>query len=156
MVFEKGKAGHEDGRRNLVPAGEPDQHFDCDDVLVAVGQENAFPWVERDCGIEFEKGMPKVNTKTMQSSVPNIFFGGDAAFGPKNIIWAVAHGHDAAVSIDLFCHGADVTTRPSPLVNIMSQKLSIHEWAYDNDVLLDRRYKVRYALNHRTLKAVNL
>src|SRR5439155_1039699 len=75
MVFEKVKAVHENGRRNLVPTGEPDQHFDCDDVLVAVGQENAFPWVERDCGIEFEKGMPKVNTKTMQSSVPNIFFG---------------------------------------------------------------------------------
>src|SRR2546427_13228531 len=100
MVFEKVKAVHENGRRNLVPTGEPDQHFDCDDVLVAVGQENAFPWVERDCGIEFEKGMPKVNTKTMQSSVPNIFFGGDAAFRPKNIILAVAHGPEAALSID--------------------------------------------------------
>ena len=89
------------GRRDLVPTGEPDQHFPCDDVLVAVGQENAFPWIERDCGIEFDKwNMPKVDPKTMASTNPKVFFGGDAAFGPKNIIWAVAHGHEAAISID--------------------------------------------------------
>ena len=97
------------GRRNLVPTGEPDVHIPCDDVLVAIGQENAFPWIERDIGIEFDHwGMPKVDPMTMQSTLPNVFFGGDAAFGPKNIIWAVAHGHDAAISIDKFCHGEDV------------------------------------------------
>jgi len=154
MVFEKVKAVHENGRRNLVPTGEPDQHFDCDDVLVAVGQENAFPWVERDCGIEFEKGMPKVNTKTMQSSVPNIFFGGDAAFGPKNIIWAVAHGHDAAVSIDKLLNGEDIAERPAPGVSLMSQKMGIHEWSYDNEIHADMRYKVPWRDIKITLKNV--
>ena len=101
------------GRRNLVPTGEPDVHMECDDVLVAVGQENAFPWIERDIGIEFDKwDMPVVDKITMQSTNPKVFFGGDAAFGPKNIIWAVAHGHEAAVSIDLFCNGEDVKVRP--------------------------------------------
>jgi NADPH-dependent glutamate synthase beta subunit-like oxidoreductase len=89
-----------------VPTGEPDQLVECDDVLVAIGQENAFPWIERDIGLEFDKWkMPVVDKITMQSTNPKVFFGGDAAFGPKNIIWAVAHGHDAAVSIDKFCQG---------------------------------------------------
>ena len=101
VTFEKVKAEYDaKGRRNLVPSGEPDQTIACDDVLVAVGQENAFPWIERDCGVEFDKwNMPKVDPKTMGSTNPKVFFGGDAAFGPKNIIWAVAHGHDAALSI---------------------------------------------------------
>src|SRR5213592_2131004 len=154
MVFEKVKAVHESGRRNLVPTGEPDQHFDCDDVLVAVGQENAFPWVERDCGIEFEKGMPKVNTKTMQSSVPNIFFGGDAAFGPKNIIWAVAHGHDAAISIDKILQGEDINERPDPMTNLASQKMGIHEWSYDNEISPEERYKVPWAKAEKALKSI--
>ncbi len=101
VTFQKVKAEYDaKGRRNLVPSGEPDQTIDCDDVLVAVGQENAFPWIERDCGVEFDKwNMPKVDATTMGSTNPKVFFGGDAAFGPKNIIWAVAHGHDAALSI---------------------------------------------------------
>jgi ferredoxin len=86
--------------------------------------------------------MPKVDRRTMQASLPNVFFGGDAAFGPKNIIWAVAHGHDAAISIDLFCRGADLRDRPPPMVNLASQKMGIHEWSYDNDVSIDLRYKV--------------
>jgi formate dehydrogenase (NADP+) beta subunit len=144
MVFEKVAAKHDEkGRRNLVPTGEPDIEIDCDDVLVAVGQENSFPWIERDIGLDFDKwGMPKVDPKTMQSGLPHVFFGGDAAFGPKNIIWAVAHGHDAAVSIDKFCHGETVKDRPSPLVNLASQKMGIHEWSYDNDISNDLRYKV--------------
>ena len=144
MVFEKVKAVYDErGRRSLVASGEPDQHFECDDVLVAVGQENAFPWMERDIGLEFDKwGMPVVGQVTMQSSIPKVFFGGDAAFGPKNIIWAVAHGHEAAVSIDRFCNGEDVGTRPPPMTNLMSQKMGIHEWSYDNDVSNDIRYKV--------------
>jgi ferredoxin len=144
VVFEKVKAEYDaKGRRNLVPTGEPDQHFPCDDVLVAVGQENAFPWIERDIGIEFDKwDMPKVDTKSMASTHPKVFFGGDAAFGPKNIIWAVAHGHDAALSIHKLCSGEDVNERPLPEVEIVSQKMGIHEWSYDNDIALDKRYRV--------------
>ena len=144
MTFEKVKAEYDDkGRRKLVPTGEPEQHFDCDDVLVAVGQENAFPWIERDIGLEFDKwGLPVVDKLTMQSTVPTVFFGGDAAFGPKNIIWAVAHGHEAAISIDKFCNGEDLKERPAPLVNLMSQKMGIHEWSYDNAISNDQRYKV--------------
>ncbi|HEX7970407.1 MAG TPA: FAD-dependent oxidoreductase [Stellaceae bacterium] len=144
VLFEKVAAKHDEkGRRSLVPTGEPAVHIECDDVLVAVGQENAFPWIERDIGLEFDRwGMPKVDTKTMQSTIPNVFFGGDAAFGPKNIIWAVAHGHDAAVSIDKLCNGEDVAQRPPPLVNLISQKMGIHEWSYDNDISLDKRYRV--------------
>jgi NADPH-dependent glutamate synthase beta subunit-like oxidoreductase/ferredoxin len=144
ITFEKVKAEFDaKGRRKLVAAGEPDQHFPCDDVLVAVGQENAFPWIERDIGIEFDQwNMPKVDTKTMASTHPKIFFGGDAAFGPKNIIWAVAHGHEAAVSIDKVLHGEDIADRPLPAVEVMSQKMGIHEWSYDNEIALDKRYKV--------------
>jgi NADPH-dependent glutamate synthase beta subunit-like oxidoreductase len=154
--FEKVKAVRDEkGRRELVPTGEPDQHFPCDDVLVAVGQENAFPWIERDIGIEFDRsGMPKVDPKTMQSTHPKIFFGGDSAFGPKNIIWAVAHGHDAAISIDKLCRGEDVNDRPPPLVNLVSQKMGIHEWSYDNDVSLDHRFKVPLRDQSVTLKDI--
>ena len=144
VLFEKVKAERDDkGRRQLVPTGEPDQHFACDDVLVAVGQENAFPWIERDLGLAFDKwDMPVVDPATMGSSLPNVFFGGDAAFGPKNIIWAVAHGHDAAVSIDRFCRGQDVSERPGPQVSMASQKMGIHEWSYDNDISNDQRFRV--------------
>jgi NADPH-dependent glutamate synthase beta subunit-like oxidoreductase len=144
ITFEKVKAEYDaKGRRKLVPSGEPDLHFPCDDVLVAVGQENAFPWIERDIGIEFDQwDMPKVDSKTMVSTHPKIFFGGDAAFGPKNIIWAVAHGHEAAVSIDKHLNGEDINDRPAPAVEVMSQKMGIHEWSYDNEIALDKRYKV--------------
>ena len=144
VAFEKVKAVYDDkGRRSLVPTGEPDVVHECDDVLVAVGQENAFPWIERDIGIEFDKwGMPVLDPATLQSSRKEVFFGGDAALGPKNIIWAVAHGHDAAISIDRLCHGEDVTVRPPPHVNLVSQKMGIHEWSYDNQVANDARFKV--------------
>jgi NADPH-dependent glutamate synthase beta subunit-like oxidoreductase len=132
-----------DGRRQLLPTGEPDMHIECDDVLVAIGQENAFPWIERDLGLAFDRwGLPKVDPKTHQSTLPQVFFGGDAAFGPKNIIWAVAHGHEAAISIDRFCRGESLSDRPPPMVNLVSQKMGIHEWSYDNEVSLDLRYKV--------------
>jgi formate dehydrogenase (NADP+) beta subunit len=144
VVFEKVAAKIDDqGRRQLLPTGEPDVVMECDDVLIAVGQENAFPWIERDIGIEFDKwGMPKVHSETMQSTLPNVFFGGDAAFGPKNIIWAVAHGHEAAVSIDKHCHGEDAQQRPAPMMNLVSQKMGIHEWSYDNDITVDKRFRV--------------
>jgi NADPH-dependent glutamate synthase beta subunit-like oxidoreductase len=158
VTFEKVKAVYDDkGKRSLVPTGEPDPHYDCDDVLVAVGQENAFPWIERDIGIEFDKwGMPKVDPKTMCSTQPKVFFGGDAAFGPKNIIWAVAHGHDAAISIDKLLHGEDIAQRPPPDVARISQKMGIHEWSYDNDISNDLRYRVPHYDKELALKDVRI
>ena len=147
VLFEKVKAEYDaKGRRKLVPTGEPDQHFECDDVLVAVGQENAFPWIERDIGIEFDKwDMPKVDPSDHASTNPKVFFGGDAAFGPKNIIWAVAHGHEAAVSIDKFLQRRGRQRPPAARGEVVSQKMGIHEWSYDNDISLDKRYKVPHA-----------
>jgi formate dehydrogenase beta subunit len=144
MTFEKVHAEYDArGRRQLVPTGEPEQFFECDDVLVAIGQENAFPWIERDIGLEFnEWDMPVVDETTFQSTNKRVFFGGDAAFGPKNIIWAVAHGHDAAISIHKMCVGEDITERPPPGMNITSTKMGIHEWSYDNNISLDLRFKV--------------
>ena len=156
VVFEKVKAEYDDkGRRKLVPSGEPDQHIECDDVLVAVGQENSFPWIERDIGLEFDKwDMPKVDPKTFVSTNPKVFFGGDAAFGPKNIIWAVAHGHEAAVSIDKFLSGEDINDRPRPRSRSCRQKMGIHEWSYDNDIANDKRYRVPTRDNVIALKDI--
>jgi NADPH-dependent glutamate synthase beta subunit-like oxidoreductase len=156
MVFEKVKAEYDaKGRRKLVNAGEPDQTFECDDVLVAVGQENAFPWIERDIGVDFnEWGMPKVDAVTFRSTHEKIFFGGDAAFGPKNIIWAVAHGHEAAVSIDKFLNGEDIAQRPLPTTTLISQKMGIHEWSYKNEVVLDERYAVPHEKNEIALSSI--
>jgi formate dehydrogenase (NADP+) beta subunit len=158
MSFEKVKAVQDaKGRRSLVPSGEPEQHFECDDVLVAVGQENAFPWIERDIGIEFDQsGMPVVDKATMQTTLPQVFFGGDAAFGPKNIIWAVAHGHDAAISIDKLCSGEDVRQRPGPMVTLLSQKMGIHEWSYNNQISPDERNKVPWQDARLTLKNIKV
>ena len=158
MVFEKVAAQYDEkGRRQLLPTGEPDVTIECDDVLVAIGQENAFPWIERDAGIEFDRwGLPKLDADTLQSTHPQVFFGGDAAFGPKNIIRAVAHGHQAAVSIDLFCKGEDVKARPAPDVRVSSQKMGIHEWAYDNAVSLDLRYKVPHLPAEKALRDITV
>ncbi len=144
VIFEKVDVSYDaNGRRQLLPTGEPDQHIECDDVLVAVGQENAFPWIERDIGLEFDKwDMPVVSETTFGSTNPKVFFGGDAAFGPKNIIWAVAHGHEAAVSIHKLLVGEDPADRPAPGVTLVSQKMGIHEWSYDNDVSNDIRFRV--------------
>jgi ferredoxin len=120
-----------------------------------VGQENAFPWIERDSGIQFDKwGLPVLDKTTFQSSVKNVFFGGDSAFGPKNIIWAVAHGHDAAISIDKLLNGEDIRERPAPTVNLISQKMGIHEWSYDSEIHPDARYKVPWRDIKVTLKNV--
>jgi formate dehydrogenase (NADP+) beta subunit len=154
MKFEKVEARYdEDGKRTLVPTGEPLVFMEADDVLMAIGQENAFPWIERDLGIEFDKwDMPVVDRVTFQSTNQRVFFGGDAAFGPENIITAVAHGHQAAVSIDLFCRGEDVRKRPPPHVTLASQKMGVHEWSYDNAVAIDPRYVVPMAPLEKTLK----
>lgn len=153
MTFEKVHAVYdESGKRKLVPTGEAEVFYPADDVLVAIGQENAFPWIERDLGIEFDKWeMPVVNETTFGSTNPKVFFGGDAAWGPKNVITAVAHGHQAAVSIDLFCTGKDLFERLDPMVNLISQKMGIHEWGYDSMVVVDERYVVPQADKKLTL-----
>ncbi len=154
MKFEKVKAVYdENGKRSLVSTGEPDVFIEADDVLIAVGQENAFPWVERDLGIAFDKWeIPVLDKKTFQSSLPNVFFGGDAAMGPKNVITAVAQGHTAAVSIDLYLSGKDLQDRPSPFTNLIHQKMGIHEWMYDSAVAPDLRFKVPHAEKAKSLK----
>ena len=108
--------------------------IDCDEVILAIGQDNAFPWIERDIGMNFNKwDCPVVDEVTMMSSLEGVFFGGDAAFGPKNIIWAVAHGHEAAISIHKYCSKEDLTNRLPRGMNLSSQKMGIHEWSYSND-----------------------
>ncbi|MBN8977549.1 MAG: FAD-dependent oxidoreductase [Rhizobiales bacterium] len=156
VVFEKVKAEYDaKGRRKLIPAGEPDVTFECDDVLVAVGQENAFPWIERDAGIAFDEwGMPTVDKVTFQSTNPKVFFGGDAAFGPKNIIWAVAHGHEVAVSIDKMLHGENITERPLPAATVVNQKMGIHEWSYKSEIMPDQRYAVPHRDNATALSSI--
>jgi formate dehydrogenase beta subunit len=131
--------------------------FPCDDVILAIGQENAFPWIENDLGIEFDKWhVPKVDQVTFQSTRQNVFFGGDAAFGPKNIIWAVEHGHQAAISIHKFCQGLPVHERPAPTLNLTSRKMGIHEWAYKNEYNpLERRLMPHVNLKER-FKKVNI
>jgi len=154
MNFEKVEAEYdENGKRSLIPTGEDLVFMAADDVLMAIGQENAFPWIERDLGIEFDKwDMPVIDEATFQSTNEKVFFGGDAAFGPENIITAVAHGHQAAISIDLFCRGEAVIQRPPPGVNLASQKMGMHEWSYDNAVQTDQRYVVPLAPLDKSLR----
>ncbi|MBK8557288.1 MAG: FAD-dependent oxidoreductase [Lewinellaceae bacterium] len=154
VIFEHVDAVYDEkGRRNLVPTGET-TFLEADDVIIAIGQDNAFPWIERDLGIEFgDWDMPVVDRQSFQSTNPKVFFGGDAAFGPENVITAVAHGHQAAISIDLFLQGKHVKNeRPSPMTNLVSQKMGIHEWRYDNDVVKDLRYAVPHAAKELTLQ----
>ncbi|MCO7222886.1 FAD-dependent oxidoreductase [Pleionea sp. CnH1-48] len=154
MHFEKVKAVYDEaGKRSLVPTGEDLVFMECDDVLMAIGQENAFPWIERDIGVDFGQwDMPIVDETTFQSTLKSVFFGGDAAFGPKNVITAVAHGHQAAISIDLYCQGESVNHRPAPGVNLISQKMGFHEWTYDNAVSNDERFIVPLADKEAALK----
>jgi len=144
----------ENGRRKLIDTGEPDTFFECDEVMIAIGQDNAFPWIEKDLGIEFGKWeLPVLNGKTFQSTLPKVFFGGDAALGPENVITAVAQGHQAAISIHLFCEGKDVTNdRPAPMTTLVSQKMGIHEWIYDSPVDDNLRFKVPHEDKNIALK----
>ena len=160
MKFDKVEAVyHKDGRRELVSMGEEPAFYPCDDVLIAIGQENAFPWIEDSTGIRFTSwGTPIINDdETFQSTRKDVFFGGDAAFGPSNIITAVAHGHKAAVSIDLYCQGKQLSKRPAPGVTLVSQKMGIHEWSYDSVPTDDKRVAVplvdlKEALSSRDLE----
>jgi len=158
MRFEPVEARYDaNGRRSLVSTGAPERVLDCDEVLVAVGQENAFPWIERDVGIDFDAhGMPKLDRVSLQSTRPEVFFGGDAALGPKNIIWAVAQGHEAAVSIDRYLNGEAVDARPAPAVTMIAQKMGIHEWSYDNEPTRDARNKVPWHDPSRALRDIRI
>ncbi|MFZ4809282.1 MAG: FAD-dependent oxidoreductase [Hyphomicrobiaceae bacterium] len=155
--FEKMRAEYgADGKRSLIATGE-EVVIPCDQVLMAIGQENAFPWIERDIGIEFDKwAMPQVDRTTFMSSRPGVFFGGDAAWGPENIIWAVAHGHQAAISIDRYCRGLPVTERPAPGTNLVSQKMGIHEWSYSNNYDPRHRVPVPHADLGKALKSIKV
>jgi formate dehydrogenase beta subunit len=153
MMFDKVHATYDEkGKRKLVTTGEPAIFIEADDVLIAIGQENSFPWIERDLGLEFDEwGMPKVDEMTYASTHPRVFFGGDAAFGPKNVITAVAQGHQGAISIDLACQGKPLTERLDPMVNLHSMKMGIHEWAYDSQVTTDKRFIVPMAEKKKAL-----
>jgi NADPH-dependent glutamate synthase beta subunit-like oxidoreductase len=153
MTFEKVHAVFDEkGKRSLMPTGEPEVFIEADDVLVAIGLENSFPWIEKETGVEFNNwGMPVVNAVTYQSTNKNVFFGGDAAFGPKNVITAVAHGHQAAISINLYCKEKALTERPAPFTNLVSKKMGIHEWSYDSEIENDLRYAVPHAAKKATL-----
>ncbi len=134
-----------------------EQFYPADDVILAIGQENSFPWVERDVGIEFDKwDVPKVDAVTFESTRKGVFFGGDAAFGPKNIIWAVEHAHQAAISIHLRCQDKPVTERMPPGMNLVSQKMGMHEWSYANDYNpKERRLMPHVSLKER-FKKINI
>ena len=131
-----------------------EEFLPADDVILAIGQENAFPWVERDLGIEFDKwDVPVIDKSTFQSTRAGVFFGGDAAFGPKNIIWAVEHGHQAAISIHRHCQGEPVSERLAPGINLQSRKMGMHEWSYANDYTpVERRLMPHVSLKERFKK----
>jgi NADPH-dependent glutamate synthase beta subunit-like oxidoreductase len=131
-----------------------EEFYPADDVILAIGQENAFPWIEHNIGIEFDKwDVPKVDATTFESTRPGVFFGGDAAFGPKNIIWSVEHGHQAAISIHQHCQGKPVADRMPPGVNLQSRKMGMHEWSYSNDYsAVERRLVPHVSLKERFKK----
>ncbi len=144
MEFDKFTSREENGKFIQEPAGRVT--LPCDSVVLAIGQENAFPWVERDMGLEFDKkwDMPVVDKKSFMSTKPGVFFGGDAAFGPANIIWAVEHGHQAAISIHQYCQGQSVTERPAPGLTLTSTKMGLHEWSYSNNYDPSQRQKMKH------------
>ncbi len=154
MRFDKVRAVQDAaGKRRLESTGEPPVFMACDEILLAVGQINAFPWIEPDAGIDFDaQGLPVLDPRTLQSSLPRVFFGGDAAFGPRNIITAVAHGHEAAISIDLFCQGTSLHERPVPQVNLAGQQMGVHDWLYHNQIAETERQAVPMLAKAKTLK----
>ena len=129
----------------------------CDAVILAIGQDNAFPWIERDIGIAFdESAMPVVDKVTHQSSRAGVFFGGDAAWGPQNIIWAVEHGHQAAISMHQHCQGLDITQRPAPGMNLVSAKAGMHSWTYSNDYNPSSRAQMQHEELVKRFSAVSV
>ncbi len=148
----------ENGRLKSVPTGDPDVFMEADHVLMAIGQENHCPWIERDLGIEFDKwDCPVLDEITFQSTNPKVFFGGDSAFGPENIIWASAHAHQAAISIHLMCQGKDLKKdRPPRGVNLISQKMGVHEWSYDSEHDPAARVLVPHSKLDKTLSNIKV
>jgi ferredoxin len=144
MEFDQFRSTEVNGRLEQQTIGR--LILPCDSVVLAIGQDNAFPWIERDIGLEFDKkwDMPVVDKTTFMSTRPGVFFGGDAAFGPANIIWAVEHGHQAAISIDNFCQGTAVTERPAHTMALTSTKMGLHEWSYSNNYDPSQRVKMRH------------
>ncbi len=144
MEFEQLRWSEQNGKQRSEVVGRV--VFPCDAVILAIGQDNAFPWIERDLGIEFDaQDMPKVDRLTMQSTLPGVFFGGDAAWGPENIIWAVEHGHQAAISIHQHCQGQPLSDRPPQGMNLISAKVGMHAWSYSNDYSPVSRMKMTHA-----------
>jgi len=154
MLFEQMEYTLDERGRITAERVLDEELIPADDVILAIGQENAFPWIERDLGIEFDRwDVPVVDARTFASTRPGVFFGGDAAFGPKNIIWAVEHGHQAAISIHKHCQGEPVTERLPPGVNLQSRKMGLHEWSYSNDYApLERRLMPHVSLKERFKK----
>ncbi|WP_022666183.1 FAD-dependent oxidoreductase [Desulfospira joergensenii] len=144
MNFQNQQPGKEDREPVFIP---------CDEVLLAVGQQNAFPWIEKDIGLTFDdRGRPRVDEITFQSDLDHVFFGGDAAFGPRNVITAVAHGHEAALSIDLFCKGKDITKRPLPFTTLAGQKMGLRDWIYHSQVSDEIRQNVPMVPKVKSIK----
>ena len=144
MNFKKQSSDKGDQETIFIP---------CDEVLLAVGQQNAFPWIETDIGLAFDdQGRPRVDELTFQSGLAHVFFGGDAAFGPKNVITAVAHGHEAAISIDLLCNGKDLKERPLPFTTLAGQKMGIHDWMYNSQVSDEMRHTVPVVPKVKSIK----
>jgi len=156
MIFEQLEYDFEGGEIVATRVlGE--EFYPCDDVILAIGQENAFPWIERDLGVEFDRwSVPKVDTTTFQSTRPGLFFGGDAAFGPKNIIWSVEHGHQAAISIHKYCYGEPITQRMARGVTLSSRKMGMHEWSYKNDYNPAERRLVPHVSLAERFKKINI
>jgi len=154
MLFDKMEYDIDGQGRITAERNAGEEFLPADDVILAIGQENAFPWIERDLGIEFDRwDVPKVDKTTFESTRPGVFFGGDSAFGPKNIIWAVEHGHQAAISIHKHCQGEAVTERLPPGVNLQSRKMGMHEWSYSNDYApVERRLMPHVSLKERFKK----
>jgi NADPH-dependent glutamate synthase beta subunit-like oxidoreductase len=156
MMFEK-LEWFKDDKGEMKSKVIEEVFLPADDVILAIGQEGAFPWIEKDIGIEFDKwNNPVVDKTTFQSTRPGVFFGGDAAWGPENIIWAVAHGHGAAISIHNLCTAVPITQRPPQGMNLISQKMGIHEWSYSNDYNAVKRQKMKHVDLVERFKKMNV
>ena len=146
---------HPDDNGRLCATKLDEVFFAADAVILAIGQETAFPWIEDDVGIEFNQWRePTVDKATFMSTRDGVFFGGDSAWGPENIIWAVEHGHQAAISIHSYCYGEDLLLRPPDRMNLMSAKMGLHEWAYSNDYEYAGRSKMRHVRLEKRLQSI--
>jgi|TARA_B100001079_G_C16401551_1_gene511603 NADPH-dependent glutamate synthase beta subunit-like oxidoreductase/ferredoxin len=156
MMFDQFEY-HTDEVGNLLPEVIGEAFLPCDDVILAIGQENAFPWIERDLGVEFDQwDVPVVNKDTFESTRSGVFFGGDAAFGPENIIWAVEHGHQAAISLHKYCMGEPLDDRLPLGMNLLATKMSIHEWSFSNDYDPAERRQMRHVALKQRFDELNI